>query len=298
MGLAIAIVCIALLPAGAQASELTLTPRNQQARPGQMLKLRLTADAAQTCRLSVDGRRLQVTTSGAGRFAISGRVSRRARPGGHALSLRCTTGRLSTRARVARRASNRKARGGLLRGRISISAVQSEPIVDAPATAATTLTPSTAPFPRPILSASPQAQQWWQNYGNMVVTSFRNGQCTDWAQRRRPDIVQNGYMRRYDRVGPDQVITSWDAKYWTQHAVEAGMAVSHTPVVGAIMVTAAGSNGAGTAGHVAVVETVASDGSFAITQMHAPNVGEVTWQHYSASKAASVAGDSGIAFIR
>ncbi|MDQ3677897.1 MAG: CHAP domain-containing protein [Actinomycetota bacterium] len=283
------------MPASSHAAELTLTPRGQLARPGQLIQLRLTAPAASSCQLRVDTRRLRVTTTGAGAFVMSARVSRRARAGAHSLSLRCSEQRTRTRISVARSAANRKARGTLFRGRLRITAVQQASASDGPA--ASTVAVSAAPFPRPILTASAQARVWWQSYGSAVVASFRNGECTDWAQRRRPDIVHSAYMRRYDRYGSNGTITSWDAKYWTQHALEAGLPVGRSAVVGAIMVSAPGSYGAGSSGHVAVVESVASNGSFEITAMHAPNIGTVTRRTYSAAAAAAMRTDPGLAFI-
>ncbi|MGH2840030.1 MAG: CHAP domain-containing protein [Solirubrobacteraceae bacterium] len=295
LGLMTACIIGALAPANSHAAALSLTPRSQLARPGQLVSLGLTAPNAGRCQLRVDARRMRVTLTGSGAFVIRARVSRRARAGTHRLSLRCSTQRRGAVIRVARRSSNRNSRGPLFRGRLNISAAQQTAPPRAPATRPISV--NTAPFARPILPATAQAQQWWQSYQSMVVTSFRNGQCTDWAQRRRPDIVQNGYMRRYDLFGSDNVITSWDAKYWVQHAVQAGLAVAHTPVVGAIMVTAPGAYGAGATGHVAVVETVDSNGAFAITQMHAPNVGQVTWQTYSATAAAAIATNPAVTFI-
>ncbi len=194
-----------------------------------------------------------------------------------------------------RGAGNRHARGKLFRGRLRISAATQTPASSA--SAASPVAIPTTPFFRPILSASVPAQLWWLLNATGIVASFRNGQRTDWAQQRRPDIVHNAYLRRYDRLGPAGVLTSWDAKYWAQHAQQAGLFVGRAPVVGAIMVFESGSRGAGNAGHVAVVEAVASDGSFDITQMHAPNIAVVTRQNYSAETAAAIATDPGIAFI-
>ena len=63
------------------------------------------------------------------------------------------------------------------------------------------------------------------------------------------------------------------------------------------MVFQPGSFGAGGVGHVAIVEVVAADGSFGVSNMHAPNVGEVSQQAYSARDAAAMERDPGIAFI-
>lgn len=291
IALFVSCTALALVPVGSRASELTMTSHGQPVRPGKLVKLRVTAPASSSCELRVDARRFRVATPATSRSVIRGRVSARARPGRHSLSLRCSTQRTRTRVAVVRRAANRKANGKLFRGRLRISgATQSAP-------GASPVAIPTTPFPRPILSASAPAQLWWQLNAPAIVASFRNGQCTDWAQQRRPDIVHSAYMRRYDRLGPAGVVTSWDAKHWVQHAQLAGLYVARGPVVGAIMAFSPGSHGAGTSGHVAVVEAVASDGSFDITHMHAPNIGEVTRQTYDAKTAAAMATDPAIAFI-
>jgi len=293
-------IALGLAPSAAQAADLALTTRSAPARPGQLVKLRATAPAASTCVLRVDAQRLRVTTPSTQRFVISGRVSRRARPGSHSLSLSCSAQRARTRVKVARSAGNRKARGKLF-GQLRISAVASSPAPGAEqassgATASTQPT-STAPFPRPLLPASVQAQLWWTTKAVAILTSFRNGQCTDWAQQRRPDILQNGYTRRFDLVGLASVVTSWDARHWMQLAQQAGLPVGRSPVVGAIVVYQPGYYGTGSAGHVAVVEAVAADGSFEISQMNAPIPGQVTRQKVGAATAAAMAASPGIAFI-
>lgn len=285
---------LALTPASSHAAELTLFPHSQLARPGQLVTLHGTTPAGGSCRLRIDAQRLRVTTTGSQSFVISARVSKRAQPGGHSLSLRCSSQQTLTRVAVARRASNRHAHGELFH-RVRISALAGAPAASAPA--ADELAISTAPFRRSILPASAAAQLWWAGNAGAIVTSFRNGQCTDWAQLRRPDIVQSVYMQHYDRFEQNGVVSSWDAQYWAMLAAQVGLPVGHAPVVGAIMVFAPGSYGAGSAGHVAVVEAVAADGSFQTTAMHSPSVGQVTRQSYGAGAAAAMATDPGIAFI-
>lgn len=296
--------CIALVlaPAGASAAELTLSPRSQQARPAQTVKLRATAPASGTCQLRVDGLRMRVTTTATRTFVIRARVSRRARPGAHSLSLRCSAHRARTRVTVARSAGNRKARGGLFRS-LRISAAQapeSGALQEAPAQSPGDYAPvtiSTAPFPRPVIRASAQALLFWASNALSIGNVFRNGQCTDWAQLRRPDVVQSVYMSHFDRFDGGGVVESWNAQYWAQLAAQAGVPVGRSPVVGAVMVFAPGVHGAGGVGHVAVVEAVRSDGSFVISHMNAPTVGKVDQRTYSAQTAGAMATDPGIAFI-
>lgn len=282
---------------GADAASVTLSPNSQTARAGASVELRATAPAGSSCRLSVGDQRAQITAPTTGKFVISGRVSRRARPRAHTLSLRCAEAQTRTRLKVKRTAANRNARGRLFRGSLHISPVRAAPQDADVATNAPSGPQSTAAFPRSILSASSDAQNWWARNADAITTSFRNGQCTDWTQQRRPDIVQSAYMRRYDRVGPGEVVTSWNAMYWTELATKAGLAIGRSPVVGAIMVYQPGSYGAGTAGHVAVVESVAPDRSFVVSQMNSPYPNTVTWQRYSAEAASTMVNAPGIAFI-
>ena len=86
-------IALGLAPSAAQAADLALTTRSAPARPDQLVKLRAMAPAASTCVLRVDAQRLRITTPSTQRFVISGRVSRRARPGSHSLSLSCSAQR-------------------------------------------------------------------------------------------------------------------------------------------------------------------------------------------------------------
>lgn len=67
------------------------------------------------------------------------------------------------------------------------------------------------------------------------------GQCTDWALYRRPDLAG---------------VVSGDARYWTEEARKAGRTVSKTPSQGAVMVLQPKIMGAFEHGHVAYVESV------------------------------------------
>jgi surface antigen len=75
------------------------------------------------------------------------------------------------------------------------------------------------------------------------------------------------------------------------------MATGKTPRPGAILVFQSGAYGATSLGHVAYVNSVARDGSFTITEMHAPVRGRVTSRHFGATTARAMAANPGIAFI-
>lgn len=58
-----------------------------------------------------------------------------------------------------------------------------------------------------------------------------------------------------------------NANNWVNGASANGFAVNNTPSVGAVAQSYAGTNGAGAAGHVAVVESINGDGSITISEM-------------------------------
>ncbi|HIW12653.1 MAG TPA: CHAP domain-containing protein [Candidatus Salinicoccus stercoripullorum] len=65
------------------------------------------------------------------------------------------------------------------------------------------------------------------------------------------------------------VSNSWgNASNWDSAALGSGMTVSNSPSVGAIMQLDPGQGGAGSMGHVAVVEAVNADGSIQVSEMN------------------------------
>ncbi|MGL5406581.1 MAG: CHAP domain-containing protein [Propionibacteriaceae bacterium] len=77
------------------------------------------------------------------------------------------------------------------------------------------------------------------------------GNCTWYAYERRVELGLG-------------VASNWgNANTWGTNAAAAGYIVTHTPTVGSIMVSTAGYYG-----HVAIVESVAADGSFTISEMN------------------------------
>jgi hypothetical protein len=158
--------------------------------------------------------------------------------------------------------------------------VRSAP-VPPPAASSTPLLPiGAAAAPLPRFDAYAQAQAWWAALPANWLASWRNGQCTDWADRRRHDIVVAAFIDGYAKrlMGdPDALPMNWAAMYWDDHARAAGLPVSSTPEEGAISVQEPGADGADPAvGHVAYVEHVFRDGSFRVSEMNAPILGRVT----------------------
>jgi len=114
--------------------------------------------------------------------------------------------------------------------------------------------------------------EWGQGAGAQFLASFRNGQCTDWAAQKRPDIVESIWAQSIANgvLTPGQPSTiDFTAKNWAALAQAAGLTVKNTPVVGAIAVWQPGVDGGVTTGHVGYVESVSASGAtFATSEMN------------------------------
>ncbi len=169
----------------------------------------------------------------------------------------------------------------------------------ASAAAKTPASPGTAQLPvvrerSPSPSARAAAAEMWKLFGKGYAANFRNGQCTDLVQRRRPDVVAR-IMRADYAAWADAGYRartwephSWDATFWDDNAAHAGLRVGKTPRAGAVMVINS-ANYPATPGHVAIVEAVHGDGSARITEERAPLLWHVT--HRTVSRAALRAAD-------
>jgi surface antigen len=154
------------------------------------------------------------------------------------------------------------------------------------ATLAATAAPSMA---RTVeLKWAPTAAQFWTTDGSAVTSLFHNGQCTQWAQTRRPGIVRRGIEAIVSQeIAADQHenMGNWDARYWPANARLAHIPMGHTPRAHALIVFAPGTLGAGSTGHIAYVQKVFSDGSFLISEMHAPVLWRVSHRRLVAADA-------------
>lgn len=98
--------------------------------------------------------------------------------------------------------------------------------------------------------------------------TYAYGNCTYWA-----------YLRRAQLGEP--IPANWgNANTWAVRAQAAGYVVDHTPAVGAIMQTTAGQFG-----HVAVVENVATNASWTISEMNVQGWDEVDTRTLGANDA-------------
>lgn len=124
------------------------------------------------------------------------------------------------------------------------------------------------------------ARQLWRQWQQDDEHALRNGQCTDLADRRRPDILQRvmlyeggRWLLSHPHPGTQPPNVDLSATNWDTLAAQAGEPVGATPRAGAIMVWHS-HNEVAWPGHVAYVDSVSAAGNVTITEMHAP----VLWQ--------------------
>jgi surface antigen len=137
------------------------------------------------------------------------------------------------------------------------------------------------------LRYEPNATLFWTINGPALLSLFQNGQCTQWAADKRPDVIKNIVISTVNRdlqQGLGEVIPNFDARYWATLAQQAGLATGHKPEVHSLMVFQPGVLGAGSAGHIAYVQSVGRH-SFTISEMHAPMLFQVTTERLRKSDA-------------
>jgi surface antigen len=155
---------------------------------------------------------------------------------------------------------------------------------------------SVTPAPLSEADALARARADWNAYGSGYLAVFRNGQCTDWAAQKRPDIVERATVRLWadHLMGLPDLGISWNGGSWDDMARAARMAVGTVPRAGAAVTFDPGVLGTSLAtGHVAYVEAVGDDGTFTISEMNAPLPWQVT---YRTIRTATVA-QGGISFV-
>ena len=145
------------------------------------------------------------------------------------------------------------------------------------------------------LRYEPSATLFWAVNGNSLLSLFQNGQCTQWAADKRPDVVKSIVISTvsHDLLrGLGETIPSFDARNWATLAQAAGLPTGQRPKVGALMVFQPGVMGAGSAGHIAYVQSVRKR-TFTISEMHAPLLFHVTYETFQKSAARQ----AGVRFI-
>ena len=115
---------------------------------------------------------------------------------------------------------------------------------------------------------------------------WRTGECTDWADRKRPDVVERVTVAKWtaELLGRPAPPVDWNGGYWDETAAAYGLEVGTTPRAGALVTWDPGVMGAGErTGHVGYVESVGAD-AFVVSEMHAPERGVVTERRIAARR--------------
>jgi surface antigen len=145
------------------------------------------------------------------------------------------------------------------------------------------------------LHYEPSATLFWTVNGSALLSLFQNGQCTQWAADKRPDVIRGIVVSTVSNdllQGLGEVIPNFDARYWPTLADHAGLPTGQRPKPGALMVFQPGVLGAGSAGHIAYVQSVHKR-TFTISEMHAPLLFHVTYDTLRKSEARQ----AGVRFI-
>ncbi|GCE04763.1 peptidase M23 [Dictyobacter aurantiacus] len=127
--------------------------------------------------------------------------------------------------------------------------------------------PASATITKPAAPAVKAVSQAAHGTANI----FPYGQCTWWADNRYHQLT--GIYVPW--------MTNSDAYLWTQRARQYHWNVSSTPHVGDIMQLDPGIQGAGSYGHVGVVESIDGKGRFTASQMNWNGVGVMTKSQFS-----------------
>jgi surface antigen len=296
--LAVALFGAALSPLGASADAApAIAPH---ARAGGLVRFSVPVVGARTCVVRAAGRRRTANVAGAASVKVSFRVARRAHAGTWLLSIACAPYASQRVVLTVTGAARAQAPSGrLVAGPIRIAVVKPPPSARPPRTPPVP-TPAAAPAvaaPMSEADALARAQADWVTYGPGYIAVFRNGQCTDWAAQKRPDIVERATVRLWadHYMGLPDPGVSWNGGFWDDMARAARMPVGTIPKAGAIVTFDPGTMGAGpVTGHVAYVESVDDHaGTFTVSEMNAP----VPWVVSHRTIAKSAIAQGGITFV-
>jgi CHAP domain len=238
-----------LAPAGNAATTRTvsLLRATVSARPGQTAVFAFAVSGVARCTLVALGDRQTAITRGAERVTFWFTVPR-TRPGRHWVTAACS-------GVAAKRFPLRilaPARSGANPGTPPVPASVTVPAAPPPAA------------PQPATPDQLAARAWWAANAGQILATFRNGQCTDLAASKRPDIVERveEAAQIAELHGLPFPPLDFTAKNWALLAQAAGLTVGDTPVAGALVVWQPGVEGAAImTGHVGFVVSVGA-GSF------------------------------------
>jgi hypothetical protein len=143
----------------------------------------------------------------------------------------------------------------------------------------------------------PTATLFWSVNQSAIMGLFQNGECTDWAAYKRPDVLQAIVVHTVDSElaarDNNEILSGLDAQYWASQASAAGMRIGRKPAARALMVFQPGVLNAGDQGHIAYVEHVDRNGKIRISEMNAPNLFQVSYR----TLPASAGRNAGVRFI-
>ena len=289
----IAVLAGFALPATAQAapSAHVSVPR-MTLKPGATAQITVHVESVPSCTLRVRRRTATVAADGAVavsfRFRVAPRTSvRRARAtvtceaaAAQTVALRIVP-RIRSRARRTARLIAGPIRAAASRGAAPAPAHGTPPIAGG-------ATPEEA-------SALAEAQAQWTASASEHRELWRTGECTDWADRKRPDVVERVTVAKWaaELLGRPAPKVNWNGGFWDETAAAYGLPVGSTPKAGALVTWDPGVMGAGdVTGHIGYVESVGPD-AFVVSEMHAPERGVVAERRI----ALDAVPQRGIAFI-
>ena len=291
IGLAATALALAL-PAGAQAAPLARVADDEVVvRAGATAQITLRVEAVETCTLRIRRRVATVDAEGAAGVTFRFRIARRTRARFARATISCAPAAPQT---VTFRVSRARLRGRttrrLVAGRIEgVASLAAPPALEAPAPQAPgrPLSPEEA-------AAVAEAQTLWVEQAGEHDELWRSGECTDWADRKRPDVVERVTVAKWaaQLLGRLAPAVRWSGGHWDETAAAYGLPTGTTPQAGALVTWDPGVGGSGSVGHIAYVESVGDD-SFVVSEMHAPDLGVVTERRVPIATIA----DGGVAFI-
>jgi surface antigen len=129
---------------------------------------------------------------------------------------------------------------------------------------------------------------FWTVNQTAIMNLLQNGECTEWAAEKRPDVLQR-IVQHMVAVELEQqqgeILTGLDARYWAIQVSSAGMRTGRKPAAGSLIVFQPDVLYAGDDGHIAFVERVLKGGKLRISEMHAPSLHQVSYRTLPASAA-------------
>jgi hypothetical protein len=293
------VACFATAPAVATQDGLVKREATRLVQPGGYGQVSVEVARPARCTLSAPGAWGKVTAYRPGVLRFTFAVRRQARPGRYVVSVACGRWR-PARFGIVVAGSGRRGVHKLLAptGTLVVDGTSAPvPAASVPQPASQTGAPAAVLASGSVTWARAlhEAQLRFDRERGELESMFRNGECTDWAEAKRPDLFERVEVFDFAKVlvGAPRPAREWTAHAWDDNARSIGLPVSSTPTAGAIAVFERGMQGAGRAfGHVAYVEEVYANGLVRISEMNAAGGRGVATQRILAP-----GGLAGISFI-